>query len=83
MAGNAEIGALLVRLGIDTAQFQDGLRRVEGGLGRLSRGAGVAFAADSGQFLAMSGRRDARWDYRWTLLTFRIDGSSGSADTTV
>jgi hypothetical protein len=46
-------------------------------------GAGVEFAANSGQLLAMPGQRDARWNYRWCIFTFRIDGKSGTGDATV
>lgn len=44
---------------------------------------GIEFAANSGQFLTLPGRREARWDYRWCLFTFRIDASSGSDQQTV
>lgn len=43
---------------------------------------GVAFAANARQSLAMPWQRDARWNYRWCLLTFRIDGASGEGQTT-
>ncbi len=46
-------------------------------------GGGVAFDANSGRHLTMPGQRDARWNYRWCLFTFRIDGGSGSARRTV
>lgn len=46
-------------------------------------GSGITFAANSGQFLKMPGRRDAPWDYRWCLFTFRIDGASGTGGETV
>tara|TARA_R110002096_G_scaffold42144_14_gene113775 strand:- start:310 stop:2718 length:2409 start_codon:yes stop_codon:yes gene_type:complete len=49
----------------------------------LEPGNGVTFAANSGQFLKMPGRRDAPWDYRWCLFTFRIDGNSGAGDQTI
>ncbi|MDF3131087.1 hypothetical protein P0Y35_17885 [Kiritimatiellaeota bacterium B1221] len=42
----------------------------------------VAFAANSGQRLEVKGLRDARWDYRWCLLTFRIDAESGNGNST-
>lgn len=44
---------------------------------------GVEFAANSGQHCSMPGHRDARWSYRWCLLTVRLDGGSGSGDETV
>lgn len=44
---------------------------------------GVEFAANSGQHLVMPGQRDARWNYRWCILTFRIDGSTGTDRRTV
>lgn len=43
---------------------------------------GIAFAADAGQSLSMPWQRDARWNYRWCLLAFRIDGASGDASAT-
>lgn len=43
---------------------------------------GVEFAADSGQHLNLDGVRDARWNFRWTVFAFRLDGASGSGDTT-
>ena len=46
------------------------------------RGQGVAFAENSGQHLDLPGQRYAHWNYRWCLLTFRIDGQSGRADQT-
>ncbi len=43
---------------------------------------GIEFAANSGQQLTMPGHRNARWDYRWGILTFRIDPHTGTdADT--
>lgn len=44
---------------------------------------GVEFAADSGKHFSMRGHRAARWDYRWCIFTFRVDGSSGKDDETV
>ena len=44
---------------------------------------GVEFAAGSGRHLTMPGHRDARWDYRWCVFTFRIDGDSGTDEETV
>lgn len=41
----AKIGALHVALGIDTAQFDSGLNRAQGGLGRFGKLAATAFAA--------------------------------------
>ena len=43
---------------------------------------GIEFAADSGQHFSMKGQRDARWNYRWCIFTFRIDGSSGTESIT-
>lgn len=44
---------------------------------------GIEFAANSGQHFSMEGVRDARWNYRWCLLTFRIDAESGDSDETI
>lgn len=44
---------------------------------------GIEFKENSGEFLTMSGQREARWAYRWTIFTFRIDAESGDDDTTV
>lgn len=44
---------------------------------------GVEFAANSGQHFTMRGNRDARWNYRWCVVTFRIDAETGSADKTI
>ena len=38
---------------------------------------GIQFAANSGQQFTMPGHRNARWDYRWTIFTFRIDDGTG------
>lgn len=46
-------------------------------------GSGVEFAANSGQFLSMPGERDARWNYRWCVFTFRINAQTGKDDRTV
>jgi len=43
---------------------------------------GVQFAADSGQHFSVPGQRDARWNYRWCILTFRIEANSGTDDRT-
>ena len=45
MARNATIGALRVSLGLDSAQFQAGLKTAEASTGRFSKVAGAAFAA--------------------------------------
>lgn len=45
MARNSVIGALRVSLGLDSAQFQTGLKSAETGMGRFSKTAKVAFAA--------------------------------------
>jgi hypothetical protein len=50
---------------------------------KVAPGAGVEFGANTGDYLETSGLRDARWDYRWTLFTFRIDAASGDGDETV
>jgi len=50
---------------------------------KLDTGTGIEFDENSGQFLTMNGQRDARWNYRWCIFTFRIDGNSGKNDTTV
>ena len=44
---------------------------------------GVEFKENSGQYLSMSGQREARWAYRWTIFTFRINANTGDDDTTV
>lgn len=44
---------------------------------------GVAFAANQGGRLSIPGHRDARWSYRWCVLTFRIDAATGSGTSTV
>ncbi|MFG0247449.1 MAG: hypothetical protein ACF8OB_01075 [Phycisphaeraceae bacterium JB051] len=43
---------------------------------------GVVFASNSGQYLSMPGERDARWNYRWCIFTFRIDAKTGSDNQT-
>lgn len=45
MAGNATIGALRVSLGLDSAQFEDGLKSAQNSLGKFGKTAGVAVAA--------------------------------------
>jgi hypothetical protein len=50
---------------------------------KVEAGKGVEFAANTGDFLTSEGRRDARWDYRWTLFTFRIDANTGDGNETV
>lgn len=50
---------------------------------KASNGSGVEFAANSGHFLTMTGERDARWNYRWCLMTFRINARSGKDQQTV
>lgn len=68
MAMNAQIGALRVSLGLDTAQFQQGVKRARSGMDGLAAKAAVAFAAVStsagAAFLAIRGaadRADAAW----------------------
>lgn len=41
-------------------------------------GAGITFVGGQ-QYLA-TGNKDARWNYRWGLLTFRVDAASGAGD---
>ncbi|MDR1190469.1 MAG: hypothetical protein LBK60_02245 [Verrucomicrobiales bacterium] len=50
---------------------------------RKAADGGIEFAADSGQFIQMDGHRDARWSYRWLVMTFKIDGVTGSGGETV
>ncbi len=45
---------------------------------KSGEGSGIEFAASTGQQLTMPGRRHARWDYRWVLLTFRVDPHTGT-----
>lgn len=44
---------------------------------------GVEFVSNSGQHLTMSGERDARWNYRWCIFTFRINAKTGLDNKTV
>ena len=46
-------------------------------------GNGVEFAANTGQHLSMPGHRDARWNYRWCIFTFRLDAGTGADAETV
>ena len=50
---------------------------------RSDKGGGVEFAANTGQHFTMPGQRDARWNYRWCIFAFRIDGNSGEDRQTV
>jgi hypothetical protein len=50
---------------------------------KLADNGGIEFTENSGQYLTMSGQRDARWNYRWCVFTFRIDANSGKNDSTV
>lgn len=43
--GSAKIGALHVALGLDSAQFNSGINKAEGGLGKFGKTAGIALAA--------------------------------------
>lgn len=52
-------------------------------LRKTAEGAGVEFSAKSGAQVSTLGRKDARWDYRWCILTFRLDADSGSGPTTL
>lgn len=45
MASKALIGALHVALGLDSAQFEFGLKKAQGSLGRFSKLTGISFAA--------------------------------------
>ena len=54
----------------------------DGALQPRKADSGITFPADSGAFLRSDGYRDTRWDWRWTVFTFRIDGASGSAQRT-
>lgn len=65
-------------LAIAPAQENPALQPVKTGVR-----SGVEFAADSGALLTMPGHRDARWSYRWCVLTFRIDAATGTGDQTV
>ncbi len=44
---------------------------------------GIEFTENSGQYLIMPGQRDARWNYRWMLFTFRIDANTGNNAETI
>ncbi|MDF1606951.1 hypothetical protein PZ897_02040 [Hoeflea sp. YIM 152468] len=62
------IGALRVNLGLDSAQFSDGLKKSQSGIQNFAKNAAVAFAAisaaASGAFLAIRGaaqRADDAW----------------------
>jgi len=50
---------------------------------KLASNDGIEFKENSGQYLTMSGQREARWNYRWTIFTFRVDASTGNDDTTI
>ena len=50
---------------------------------KKANSSGIEFKENSGQYLTMSGEREARWNYRWTIFTFRIDANTGNDDTTV
>lgn len=52
MAGNAVIGALRVNLGIDSAEFQSGLKNAKDGLAQFATAAKVAGAAIAAAFAA-------------------------------
>lgn len=54
MAGNALIGALRVALGLDTAQFETGLKKAKGGLSSFARDAAAAGAAAGTAFAGAS-----------------------------
>lgn len=45
---------------------------------KSANGSGIEFAANSGQQLTLPGNRNARWDYRWCVFTFRIDSGTGT-----
>jgi hypothetical protein len=44
---------------------------------------GIEFAGNSGQHLSTPGGRDARWNCRWCVFTFRINADSGTDEETV
>jgi hypothetical protein len=46
-------------------------------------GDGITFAANSGQNLVFSRIGDALASYRWSLVIFRVDGSSGSGNDAI
>lgn len=50
----------------------------------LKRGVykGIEFPENSGSYFAIPGQRDARWNYRWCIFTFRIDANSGDDNRT-
>ncbi len=50
---------------------------------KTSDKSGIIFAENSGQHMSMLGERDARWNYRWCIFTFRIDGNTGNDEQTV
>jgi tape measure domain-containing protein len=55
MAGNATIGALRVALGLDSAQFETGVKRARGSLNEVSKGARSAAAGADELSGALSG----------------------------
>jgi hypothetical protein len=78
-----EVAAHLPR-GLISERARAGQEAVEYRPRKLRSGpGGVEFAADSGQHLLVPGHRDARWNYRWCIFTFRLDASTGSSDETV
>ncbi|MDR1281331.1 MAG: hypothetical protein LBK99_10990 [Opitutaceae bacterium] len=44
---------------------------------------GIVFDENSGRHFSIPGQRDARWNYRWGVFTFRIDAASGSGGETL
>lgn len=57
----------------EPAQDNQSLRPVRNSEGQ------VVFPANSGTFLKMSGDRDARWNCRWGVITFKINAESGES----
>lgn len=53
MAGNATIGALRVQLGLDTAQFETGLKKSQSQLAGFGKAAGIAGAAIAAAFVGV------------------------------
>lgn len=70
---SGQVGSHVARgtVAATAAQADPALRPVaEPGRGGVVLGAG--------RHLSMPGHRDARWSYRWCVLTFRIDAASGT-----
>lgn len=50
---------------------------------KVAINSGIEFKENSGQYLSMAGQRDARWNYRWCIFSFRIDANTGSDNQTI